>query len=61
MRDGGYGFAEPRNQGGVNLIRKGLQVQLMENGNDQLLDGMDVFDEEGTKVGHVVKYDAALG
>lgn len=33
----------------------------MANVNEQLLDGMDVYDMEGMKVGKVVRYDKRLG
>ncbi len=34
---------------------------VMVNSKDQLLDGMDVYDEDGEKVGKVVRYDVKLG
>jgi hypothetical protein len=33
----------------------------MGHANEQFLDGMDVFDVDGTKVGKVVRYDSVLG
>jgi hypothetical protein len=33
----------------------------MSSGNYQILDGMEVFDQEGTKIGKIVRYDKTLG